>query len=346
MVSQLPAFAMQALVFGGIMAVLLYFMAEGGGVQTALPMISLYTLAGYRLMPALQAAYGGLSSMRSNQAVLDAVHGELCTPAHDGDRRDGLPPGPVPEAPLGLSDGLRLIGLSYRYPASDRAALNGINLKIRARTRVGLVGPTGSGKTTLVDLILGLLKPEAGALVVDGKPISGRTIRAWQLGVGYVPQQIFLADDSIRANIAFGIPSERIDQAAVERAARTANLHAFVSTELKDGYATLVGERGIRLSGGQRQRIGIARALYRDPDVLIFDEATAALDNLTEHAVMDAVHALASRKTIILIAHRLSTVRDCDKIFYLQQGRVAAAGTYDELLAESPEFRRLAGTEK
>ena len=190
--------------------------------------------------------------------------------------------------------------------------------------------------------MLGLLKPQAGELRVDGVAVTAANRRAWQDAIGYVPQQIFLADDTVAANIAFGLPPERIDQAAVERAARIAELHDFVVGELPQGYATRVGERGVRLSGGQRQRIGIARALYHDPDVLIMDEATSALDNLTERAVMDAVTNLGHAKTIVLIAHRLSTVRGCDTIFMLERGRLVAQGSYDELLELSQKFRAMA----
>ncbi len=227
-------------------------------------------------------------------------------------------------------------------PAPSAPRCRGLSLTIPARTTVGIVGGTGAGKTTAVDLLLGLLEPQAGEIRVDGVAVTAGNLRAWQNAIGYVPQQIFLIDDSVSANIAFGQPKRKIDQAAVERAARIAELHDFVTTEMPQGYDTLVGERGVRLSGGQRQRIGIARALYHDPDVLILDEATSALDNLTEKAVMDAVHNLGHAKTIVLIAHRLSTVRDCDTIFMLERGALIAEGSYDELLEHSREFRAMA----
>jgi ABC-type multidrug transport system fused ATPase/permease subunit len=273
--------------------------------------------------------------MRFAGPALDALHTDLTTTS--------APPAAAPApAPLRLRDRLVLRDVRYSYPGAERPALAGLDLAIGANTTVGLVGSTGAGKTTAVDVVLGLLEPDGGALEVDGVTIDAANRRAWQRALGYVPQQIFLTDDSVAANIALGVPPAEIDTAAVERAARIAELHDFVTGELPQGYATAIGERGVRLSGGQRQRIGIARALYHDPDVLILDEATSALDNRTERAVMDAVHNLGRAKTIVMIAHRLSTVRDCDTIFVLEQGRCVAAGHYDELLDRSRSFRELA----
>jgi ABC-type multidrug transport system fused ATPase/permease subunit len=279
--------------------------------------------------------YTHLTQLRFAGPALDSLHRDLVS----------LAPQPVQApaaAPLPLARAITLEGITYAYPKAPRAAVQGLALEIPAFTTVGLVGATGSGKTTTVDIILGLLEPQAGQLRVDGAPITAENRRAWQRSLGYVPQQIFLADDTVAANIAFGIPKNQIDREAVERAARIANLHDFVTLEMPQGYSTVVGERGIRLSGGQRQRIGIARALYHRPQVLILDEATSALDNLTEQAVMEAVHALGHEITIILIAHRLSTVRDCDHIYLLEKGQLTAQGTYDELVAGNKRFRRMA----
>jgi ATP-binding cassette, subfamily B, bacterial PglK len=251
-------------------------------------------------------------------------------------------PLPPPAPPMGVKREIALSDIRYTYPQGDKPVLQGLTMTIPAMTTVGIVGGTGAGKTTAVDVMLGLMVPQAGALKVDGTAIGPENLRAWQNSIGYVPQQIFLIDDSVAANIAFGIPPEKLDMAAVERAAKVANLHDFVVGELTEGYKTFVGERGVRLSGGQRQRIGIARALYHDPDVLILDEATSALDNLTERAVMEAVHNLGHEKTIIMIAHRLSTVKDCDTIFLMDKGRLAAQGRYDQLVAENETFRQMA----
>lgn len=339
---EIPSFAMQALVFGGIVVVLLYVLVKQGDLQSALPVFSVYALAGYRLMPALQAVYRHLSEIRTSEAVLERVHAAWVSAASQdviGDSSDTAKPS---KEAIRLEKCLRLECVSYRYPGSDRWALRNIELLIPARSTVGLVGTTGAGKTTLVDVILGLLQPEAGVLRVDEQVLTQEGRRAWQRNIGYVPQQIFLSDDTVTANIAFGVPPENVERPRVERAARLANLHSFIMEGLPNGYDTVVGERGVRLSGGQRQRIGIARALYSDPAVLLLDEATSALDGVTEHAVMDAVRNLGGKKTIIVVAHRLSTVRECDAIFIMEKGELVARGTYDALLETSPQFRKLA----
>jgi ABC-type multidrug transport system fused ATPase/permease subunit len=250
--------------------------------------------------------------------------------------------GQAPQA-LPLHQRLQLDGISFVYPGASRPALQHVSLSIAANTTVGIMGPSGAGKTTLVDLILGLLEPDSGTLEIDGTPLTPETVRRWQANLGYVPQSIFLTDDTITRNIAFGLPDERIDREAVERAARAASIDEFVRTELPRGYDTVVGERGVRLSGGQRQRIGIARALYQDPQVLVFDEATSSLDSVTEENVLQAIADLSRTKTILIIAHRLSTVQGCDKIFLLSKGEVVGAGSYGELLGSSTEFSVLAG---
>jgi ABC-type multidrug transport system fused ATPase/permease subunit len=329
---------MQVLLFGGMLLALVYLMANYGGFQQALPVLALYAFAAYRLMPNIKSIYQSVSQMRFTEAALDALCEDFRT----------LQTSPSPSESgveqIRLSKELRLDNVVYSYPNAPQPALNGLDITIPAFSKVGLVGSTGCGKTTTIDLVLGLLQPDAGRLLVDGKEIGAGNVRAWQRSVGYVAQHIFLADDTVAGNIAFGLSDKKTDLAAVERAAKIANLHEFVVGELPDGYQTQVGERGVRLSGGQRQRIGIARALYNDPDILILDEATSALDNLTEHAVMEAVHNLSNRKTIVLIAHRLSTVRSCDQIFLLEHGRLIGAGTYDELVATNDTFRAMAGT--
>ncbi len=332
--SQLPRFGMEILAFGGILAVVLYLMRNSGGLQGALPVVALYALAGYRLMPALQSLYVNFTALRFIGPTLDHLHKDLVMLPPPPARRDAA-------VPMRLDREIVLENIIYQYPRAARPSLSDLNICIPAHSTVGLVGATGSGKTTTVDIILGLLQQQSGRLLVDGVGISSQNRRNWQSSIGYVPQAIFLADDSVAANIAFGVAEHHIDYTAVERAARIANLHDFVVEGLPDGYRTSVGERGVRLSGGQRQRIGIARALYHRPSLLILDEATSALDNLTEQVVMEAVRNLGREITIILIAHRLTTVRECDRIFLLDKGSVAAVGNYRELVDSNEAFRNM-----
>jgi ABC-type multidrug transport system fused ATPase/permease subunit len=341
-VSELPSFVMQAVVFGGMLLVMLYLIVSYGSLQDALPVISLYALAGYRLLPTLQSAYRNLTGLRFTLPAVESLHRDVMEFKRTASGNPDEQPEMGFSKPLGLRRMLELRGVGFRYAGSEHPVLKDICLTIRAYSTIALVGSTGSGKTTTVDLLLGLLRPTAGQLRVDDTPITGGNIRSWQRTIGYVPQSIFLADDSVAANIAFGIAPEKIDRDAVERAARIANLHDFVTAELPAGYDTAIGERGVRLSGGQRQRIGIARALYHDPELLIFDEATSALDSVTEQAVMEAVYTLGKKKTIVMIAHRLSTIRACDRIHVLDRGRIVAEGAYDELLATSEVFRSMA----
>jgi ATP-binding cassette, subfamily B, bacterial PglK len=334
-VSQLPRFALEGIAFGGMMVVVLSLMQREGALQAALPILALYGFAGYRLLPALQQVYGAFTQLRFAGPALDALHADVSALA-------SLPPTPRDgsEAPIARKS-ITLRGVTYTYPKAPQAALQDIDIEIPAGSKIGFVGATGGGKTTVVDVILGLLQPEHGTLVVDDMPITAMNRRGWQRSIGYVPQHIFLADASVTSNIAFGVPAEQVDQAAVERAARIANLHDFVVGQMPQGYATVVGERGVRLSGGQRQRIGMARALYHNPRVLVLDEATSALDNLTEQAVMEAVNNLSAEMTVIIIAHRLSTVRQCDRIYLMRQGRIVGSGTYDELAQDNETFRAM-----
>ena len=336
-IAQLPRFALEAVAFGGMLVLVLYLMVERGSFATALPIVALYAFSGYRLMPVLQQIYVAFTQLRFAGPALDVLHQDLMSLQASDGYHDQV-------KPLSLTQAISLSRVSYRYPNAEKPALNGIDLSIPVRSTVGFVGATGSGKTTTVDLILGLLEPHEGMLKVDGKPITAANRRNWQRTIGYVPQHIYLADKSVGANIAFGVSPQDIDQQAMERAAKIANLHNFVINELPQGYATTVGERGVRLSGGQRQRIGIARALYHNPQVLILDEATSALDNLTEKVVMDAVNNLDHEITIILIAHRLSTVRQCDQIYLLEQGQLIGQGTFSELSQANERFRAMAAS--
>ncbi|AEI96555.1 ABC transporter (plasmid) [Roseobacter litoralis Och 149] len=333
---KIPRFALEAVIYGGfILMVLFMLIVKERQIEELLPLFGLLGLSSIKLFPALQTIYAQLSLIRFTAPALTRLHCDVTTLS--------IPPVTPEGAPIRLNKVLEISDLHFRYPESDRSTLHGISTTIAARSTVGIVGGTGAGKTTVVDLILGLLAPTEGEIRVDGTPITPERRRDWQKTLGYVPQTIFLIDDTVAANIAFGVPPEKVDMAAIEAAARTANLHEFVLNNLPEGYNTRVGERGVRLSGGQRQRIGIARALYFDPDVLVLDEATSALDNLTEKTVMEAVDNLAGAKTIIMIAHRLSTVQNCDTILLLSHGKIVAEGHYKALM-QNEEFRRMANT--
>lgn len=335
-ISQLPRYVLEAVAFGAMLGFVLMLLVQGDRrLEDLVPILGLFAFAGVRMFPAVQQVYQAVTKMRFGQPALTALHQDMVETRHAR-----VPSQQVP--PVRLLRELRLHDVHYSYPQAPRSALAGVTLPIQAHTTVGLVGTTGAGKTTVVDIVLGLLRPTQGSLLVDDVEITSDNLRGWQRSVGYVPQQIFLSDDTVAANIAFGVSPEEIDMDAVQRAARIANLHQFVLEHLPQGYETRVGERGVRLSGGQRQRIGIARALYHDPDVLVLDEATSALDTLTERAVMDAVRNLAGAKTLIMVAHRLSTVEHCDRIFLLDQGRVVGQGSYKELLRTNEHFRQMA----
>jgi ABC-type multidrug transport system fused ATPase/permease subunit len=248
----------------------------------------------------------------------------------------------APPPALHFEEEVALRDVVFAYPGAKRPALDHVNLTLPKNTTTGVVGATGSGKTTAIDVLLGLLEPQSGTLSVDGQAISGVARSAWQRRIGYVPQVPYIVDDSIRRNIALGIPDSEIDESRLREAARVANLDRFIENDLPERYDTQVGERGARLSGGQRQRMCIARALYHDPDVLVFDEATSALDAPTEDAIIEAMRGLAHRKTIVMIAHRLVSLADCDNIYVFERGRIVDQGNFEELRASSQTFRTLA----
>lgn len=338
-VGQLPSYGLEALAFGGILLMVIYLLSIGRAPASVITLLGIYAFAIYRLMPALQQIFSSVTTIRANEASLDAVYSDLNTAELE------LPANRDDVATLPFEQSLELKNITFQYPETDEPVLKDFSLTIKANTSVAFVGSTGSGKTTTVDILLGLLEPAAGQLVVDGVEVSGDKIANWQKNLGYVPQVIYLNDDTIARNIAFGVHHTQVDREAVEKAAKLANIHDFIVSDLPQGYDTPVGERGIRLSGGQRQRLGIARALYHNPAVLVLDEATSALDGVTEEHIFNAVSDIGKSKTIIMIAHRISTVRNCEVIYLLDRGQVVAQGAYDELLASSPEFRAIAQVE-
>jgi len=335
-VAQLPRYALEAIAFGSVLIVILYLMVTNQDFSKVLPIITLYAFAGYRLMPAVNMIYSSFAKLNFATPALDALHADINSLEKrmvcDNQSKDKMM----------LNSALNLNNIYYKYPESENPALNGVSFTVSSCSTTGLVGATGSGKTTVMDLMLGILKQQKGSFLVDGKVINNEYYCKWQRSIGYIPQNIYLSDDSVAANIAFGVEPSNIDQEAIEQAARIASLHEFVVDELAHGYETIVGERGVRLSGGQRQRIGIARALYCNPTVLFMDEATSALDNITEKVVMEAINSLHHKITIIIIAHRLNTVRHCDNIVLFNKGKVEAQGTYDELINKNEQFRRMA----
>jgi ABC-type multidrug transport system fused ATPase/permease subunit len=337
-VGESPKFIMETLAFGGILGLILIMLGTGDQVEDFLPLITVYAFGGYRLLPALQKVFSAITKIRYNLPIVEILHHDYYSLPETGEKPESQR---RPEA-LSFTRTIELENIRFRYPNTEEDVIKNQSLSIRANTSVGFVGPTGCGKTTTIDIILGLLEAQSGSLRVDSREITAKTRSNWQANLGYVPQSIFLVDDSIRKNIAFGIAENEIDEESVIKAAQVANLHDFIMNDLDRGYETMVGERGVRLSGGQKQRIGIARAVYHDPSVLILDEATSALDGLTENAIMDAIHNLSHKKTILMIAHRLTTVRECDEIFIMEKGVIVDRGTYDELIQRNESFRKMA----
>ena len=331
----LPRYLFEAIAFAGLLLIILYLMRRSSNFISILPILSLYIYAAYRLIPATQQLYSSFISLRYADTAIETIYKTqpIKFNLNSSNKK------------IDFKKEISLKNITYFYPKSIKTNLNKISLKIFANTSIGVVGHTGSGKTTLIDIILGLLQPQEGILKVDGIIIKKNNLLLWQKNIGYVPQQIFLTDDTLTSNIAFGIDDKLIDHKIVERVSKIANLHDFVINQLPEKYNTIIGERGIRLSGGQRQRIGIARALYNNPNVLILDEATNSLDNLTESNLMNSLNNLKNKITIILIAHSINTVKKCDQIILMKNGKIIANGNYDELYNHSKEFNKLINSE-
>ncbi len=340
-IKRVPRYFLEAVAFGGIILIAVYLIAFQENLQQVIPILGLYAFAGYRLMPALQKAFRGLAGSRFNAAALNDLHYDLkSTRGNSKNNKVNKTFDSTEE--VQVSDGIYMDNVSFTYPGASEPSVKNVSLKISANSTVGFVGQTGSGKTTTVDIIIGLLRPEKGSVCLDGVKMSGQNLREWKNSIGYVPQQIHLSDDTIARNIAFGEDDESIDMESVRSAAKRAQIFDFVEEDLPRQWDTMVGERGVKLSGGQRQRIGIARALYHRPSVLVFDEATSALDQATEARVMDAIYKLEDEHTILMIAHRISTVKRADKIFVMERGEKVNEGGYDELTKNSKEFQSIA----
>ena len=312
---EIPQFFIEIFAFGALLTIVLFLIREdGSGISSLIPLLGLYTLGAIKLKPAANIIYKSLASMKFAAASIDNIMTEL-------ENNEQMMFSKNEQNKFNLTDKISIEDLSYYYPGKLKPAIKNLNLHIRTNSTFGIIGATGSGKTTLVDIILGLLTPTSGKILIDNKIISKKNIRQWQNSIGYVPQNIFLSDDTIASNIAFGVEDSLIDLNKVKNAAMMAQLDEFV-TQLDDQYNTNIGERGIKLSGGQCQRIGIARALYHNPKVLVLDEATSALDENTEAEVMKAINTMVGSMTIIIIAHRLSTIKECDKIIRMEDGEI------------------------
>jgi ABC-type bacteriocin/lantibiotic exporter with double-glycine peptidase domain len=322
-ISSSPRYGMEALGIVLIAALAYSLAKQTDGIAKAIPILGALALGAQRLLPVLQQAYGSWTTIRGGQASLQDALELLDQPLPDYADQPAA-------QPLPFKRSIRLKQLAFRYSAQTPYVLNQVNLTIAKGSRVGFIGTTGSGKSTLLDIVMGLLQPTGGTLEIDGQPVMPTNNRAWQAHIAHVPQAIFLADSSIEENIAFGVPIDQIDTQRVRQAAQQAQIADSIESWPKK-YQTFVGERGIRLSGGQRQRIGIARALYKQADIIIFDEATSALDNETEQAVMGAIEGLSEDLTVLIIAHRLTTLKNCTQIVELGGGGIIRAGTYQEI---------------
>ncbi len=330
-----PRFVMETLGLVMIAVLALVLSKQPEGITASLPMLGALALGAQRLLPALQQAYGAWATIVGSQASLADTIDLLEQPI----RAEMLQSAPEP---MQFCEAIRFKGVNFRYTEDGPWVVRNLDFIIPKGSRIGLVGATGSGKSTTLDILMGLLTPTEGQLLIDGYSLDGDLMRAWRRTIAHVPQSIYLSDASFIENIAFGIPLEQIDFERVKLAAKQAQIADFIES-CPQGYRTPVGERGMRLSGGQRQRVGIARALYKQASVLVFDEATSALDNATERSLMESIEALNRDLTILLVAHRLTTVRQCDVVVEIKDGSIHAQGDYDSLLRKSASFRRLAG---
>jgi ATP-binding cassette subfamily B protein len=316
-----------------LIAVIAYTISHGE-VATGIPALAALALGAQRLLPALQQGYNAWANILGNRSSMGDVLTFLNQPVQKHLQH-------TPTAPLPFTQQFQCDNLRFRYSDNGPWVLDGVDLTIPKGSRIGFVGSTGSGKSTLLDIVMGLLAPTTGRLLVDGTPVNDSCIRAWQQNIAHVPQSIYLADTTIAENIAFGVPANAIDMERVKKAAQQAQIADHIENQ-PNGYQATIGERGVQLSGGQRQRIGIARAFYKNASILIFDEATSALDNLTEKSVMASIENLDRACTVLVIAHRLTTIQGCDTIVELSHGKIVAQGSYEELLTKSPSFQKIA----
>ena len=335
--AHVPRYIMEFVVFGSLIIFLLYLLNKyNGEFGMILPVLSIYTLASFKIIPALQQIYASIVLIRGNISSFDSIKQDLeesFDMANNSISKNNKS--------LLIRDSIELNGIQFTYPGKNIPAIEGLNIKIPVNKIIGISGSSGSGKSTIIDILIGLIQSDKGEILIDGTPLLSENIGNWQDKIGFVAQSIFLSDASIMENIAFGLSKNDIDISKVHRAIELSHLSKVIA-ELPKGVETMVGERGVQLSGGQRQRIGIARALYHDPEILIFDEATSALDGTTEKTIMDAIHDFSGLKTIIMIAHRLTTLKKCDLIYFIDQGRVVDSGNFENLINNNSEFKKMA----
>jgi ABC-type multidrug transport system fused ATPase/permease subunit len=325
----IPRFYLELLAVVGLAGLIILMTLQHKPMDLLLPTLGVFVAAAFRMIPSVNRIMSSVQQIRHAQPVINVLYEEIKMMRED----QAVKPKSIP---LDFKESIVIDNVRFSYPAVSSPALDGVYVHIKKGESVGFIGPSGSGKSTLVDVLLGLLEPSDGQIKIDGKDIRDG-MRNWHNQVGYVPQSIYLTDDTLRRNVAFGIPSNQINDEAVRHAINAAQLDEFVES-LPEGLETFVGERGVRLSGGQRQRIGIARALYNDPPVLVLDEATSALDSATESYVMEAVNALHGNKTLLIVAHRLTTLRDCDKIYKLDHGMIISSGVPDDMFKAEKNY--------
>lgn len=342
--SEAPRFAIELVAFGSVIVLVIYLLnLYEGNLGAILPALSIYALAGFKMLPGFQKIYTSITKIRGNLAAYDAIRDDLMASRDEVKNADTESKAHTdsPIIPWVPQQEIKLQDVVFDYPGSRALALDGLTLTIPVNKMVGLVGSSGSGKSTAIDLLLGLIEPQKGRVLIDGVPLTPENMRYWQAGVGFVPQQIFLSDASILENVAFAIERDDIDVDRVKEALRMAQLDDLIE-RFPEGLETHIGERGVQISGGQRQRLGIARALYQQARVLVFDEATSALDGITERRVMEDIQRFSGQMTVIMIAHRLATVKGCDIIYMLEDGQVSDAGTYDDLAGRNHTFQMMA----
>ena len=335
--AQAPRYFVELLAFGSMIVLVLYLIAShNGNLGMILPILSVYAIGIIKLLPAFQQIYSSMAIIKANIPAFESIQQDLYDSLHKESKSQEFE-----ENFLNPKQNISLENITFTYPKKEEPALNKLDMLIPANSVIGIVGPSGSGKSTLIDILLCLIEPQEGHLKIDDDIINDQNRRSWQNTIGFVAQTIFLSEGTVAENVAFGIPEDQIDLDQVQKVLKLAHLSDFISTLDKDIH-TKVGERGVQLSGGQRQRIGIARALYHKAEVLVFDEATSSLDGITEKMIMEAIHEFSGKKSIILIAHRLKTVKKCDKIFFIDKGRVADQGTYQELIENNEHFKNMA----